>query len=86
MASYEIFIYTDYLHFTIFYVKLKKKGRPGVYVKTKTGDFVFKPVYVEATDGKRSIVTGTYFYDDDGNTVNTVNIYDEVKKHPGEGN
>lgn len=63
-----------------------KKGRPGVYVKTKTGDFVFKPVYVEATDGKRSIVTGTYFYDDDGNTVNTVNIYDEVKKHPGEGN
>ena len=27
-----------------------KKGRPGVYVKTKTGDFVFKPVYVEAIE------------------------------------
>ena len=63
-----------------------EEGQTRRICKTKTGNFVFKPVYVEATDGKRSIVTGTYFYDDDGNTVNTVNIYDEVKKHPGEGN
>ncbi|MCL1983557.1 MAG: hypothetical protein FWG53_10815 [Clostridiales bacterium] len=53
----------------------------GVYVKTKSGTYIFKPVKIITTDGQNSLVEVSYYYDD-GNRVDTVNIYDEILKTP----
>lgn len=59
-----------------------KDGVSGVYARTTTGEFAFKPVKVLATDGESSIVSeGTYF-DEDGAPVETVLVYDEIQKNP----
>ena len=63
-----------------------RKGKPGVMVRQKTGDFKFVPVNVEASDGSKSVVSDTYFYDKKGKMIKTVQIYDEILKDPGEGN
>ncbi len=58
-------------------------GQPGVYVKDKSGEYVFKPVKIITSDGEWSLVEVSYFYTDDGATkVETVNIYDEILKKP----
>lgn len=58
-------------------------GQPGVYVKNKNGDFVFKPVKIITSDGESSLVEVSYFYTDNGaKKVETVNIYDEILKKP----
>lgn len=58
-------------------------GQPGVYVKDKSGQYVFKPVKIITSDGEWSLVEVSYFYTDDGATkVETVNIYDEILKEP----
>ena len=59
-----------------------KKKQQGVYVVSKTGDTSFVPINVKATDGENSIVSETSFYDEDGNLVNTVSIYDEILNNP----
>ena len=59
-----------------------KEGKPGVYVKSKNGDYVFRPVKIITSDGECSLVEVSYFYDADGNRVDTVNIYDEILKKP----
>ncbi len=56
----------------------KEKGHSGVYVRQKTGEYKFTRVNVIATDGKESVVSRSYFYDEKGNPVNTVRTYDEV--------
>ncbi|MGI6721812.1 MAG: HlyD family efflux transporter periplasmic adaptor subunit [Anaerovoracaceae bacterium] len=61
---------------------VRKHGQAGVYVKSTTGDYVFRPVQVLGTDGEKSLVSESAFYDDKGNPVNTVEMYDEVLKHP----
>jgi putative membrane fusion protein len=60
-----------------------KDGQPGVYVKDKSGEYVFKPVKIITSDGEWSLVEVSYFYTDNGATkVETVNIYDEILKKP----
>ncbi len=60
-----------------------KDGQPGVYVRDKSGEFVFKPVKIITSDGEWSLVEVSYFYTDDGATkVETVNIYDEILRDP----
>ena len=62
-------------------------GVPGVYVMDVVGDTTFTPVKILATDGKNSLVASGYFYQKDENgdsqRVETVNIYDEIKKADG---
>lgn len=57
-------------------------GKVGVYKKTKNGDYVFVPIKVLTTDGTQSLAEVSYYYDADGNRVNTVEIYDEILKRP----
>lgn len=60
-----------------------KDGQPGVFVKDKSGEYVFKRVKIITSDGEWSLVEVSYFYTDDGATkVETVNIYDEILKKP----
>ena len=61
---------------------IEKKGVQGVYVRDKNGDYAFTPVQIVSTDGKRSILTESRFYDEKGKTVLTVSVYDEVSKSP----
>lgn len=58
----------------------EKKGQTGVYVLDVTGKTSFTPVKVLANDGKYSLAASGSYMDDDGNTVNTINVYDEIKK------
>ena len=39
-------------------------------------------VKVYATDGERSLIADDFFYDDEGEMTDTVEIYDEVLKNP----
>lgn len=59
-----------------------KDGVIGVYIKSKNGDFIFKPVKIITSDGDYSLVYVSSFYDKDGKEVNTVQIYDEILKNP----
>ena len=59
-----------------------KDGQPGVYVKDKSGEYVFKPVNIITSDGEWSLVEVSYFYTKNGDKVDTVNIYDEILKKP----
>jgi len=54
----------------------------GVYIKNTIGDFVFKPVRTIATDGEKTLVLENVYYDEKGQPVETVNVYDEVLKKP----
>lgn len=57
-------------------------GQVGVYVKQRTGDYTFTPIKIIASDGENSAVSSSYFYDEEGQRVNSVNIYDEILKNP----
>lgn len=57
-------------------------GAIGVYIKSKNGDYIFKPIKTIATDGENSLVAVSAFDDDQGKKVNTVDIYDEILKNP----
>ena len=61
---------------------VEKDGKQGVYVKNKTGEYTFMAVKVYATDGERSLIADDFFYDDEGEMTDTVEIYDEVLKNP----
>ena len=61
---------------------VEKNGQKGVYVKDKNGDYSFKPVSIIASDDKESVIRDTTFINDEGQQVYTVNVYDEVLKHP----
>jgi putative membrane fusion protein len=54
----------------------------GVYIKNTIGDYVFKPVRTIATDGDKTLVLEDVYYDEEGQPVDTVNVYDEVLKKP----
>lgn len=60
----------------------EKKKQKGVYVRNKTGEYNFVPVQVYLTDGKKSLVADTFYYDSKGKMVDTVEIYDEILKKP----
>jgi putative membrane fusion protein len=59
-----------------------KDDQPGVYVKDKSGEYVFKPVKIITSDGEWSLVEVSYYYTETGDKVETVNIYDEILKKP----
>jgi len=59
-----------------------KDGIAGVYIKNTIGDYVFKPVRTIATDGDKTLVLEDVYYDEEGQPVDTVNVYDEVLKNP----
>ncbi len=61
---------------------VEKNGNKGVYVKNKNGDYVFTRVKVISSDDKESVIEDVTFTDDEGNQVYTVDVYDEVLKHP----
>lgn len=55
----------------------------GVYVKTKSGDYSFVPIKVITSDGQNSVAAESLYYDEEGNQVKTVGVYDEILKNPG---
>ena len=57
----------------------KINGRQGVYLIDVTGETVFTPVKIIAEDGAYVLVEAGTFTED-GKTVNTINVYDEIKK------
>jgi len=59
-----------------------KDGVVGAYVKDTIGEFHFKPVRTIATDGRKTLVLEGIYYDENGQPVETVNVYDEVLKKP----
>jgi putative membrane fusion protein len=59
-----------------------KDGQPGVYVRDKSGEYIFKPVEIITSDGEWSLVEVSYYYTENGDKVETVNIYDEILKKP----
>ena len=77
---------------------VEKDGNKGVYVKDKNGAYIFtrvKMLGVPDTEavGKTvrlgnddytviGVLETSTFYDDEGNQVYTVDVYDEVLKHP----
>jgi hypothetical protein len=58
----------------------RKNGHEGVYVKQTTGNYKFVRINVISTDGKKSAISKSYFYDAKGNQITTVKNYDEVLK------
>ncbi|MDD2189571.1 MAG: HlyD family efflux transporter periplasmic adaptor subunit [Eubacteriales bacterium] len=75
---------SDYMGLTIRNENITSKdGQPGVFVKAKSGEYVFKPIEIITSDGEWSLVEASFYYTDDGATkVETVNIYDEILKKP----
>lgn len=61
---------------------VEKDGQQGVYVVDKNGDYVFTRISVISTDGEQSVIEDATFVDEEGNQVYTVDVYDEVLKHP----
>lgn len=57
-------------------------GQVGVYVKQTTGEYRFTPVKIKASDGESSAVASSYYYDEEGKRVDSVEIYDEILKNP----
>lgn len=62
-----------------------KDGQPGVMVRQKDGEFVFTRVKILTRSGDYSVLKDESFIDEDGNTVSTVKVYDEILKNPGKG-
>lgn len=61
---------------------VEKNGVKGVYVKNKNGDYTFTQIKVISSNEKQSVIEDATFIDDEGNQVYTVDVYDEVLKHP----
>ena len=61
---------------------VEKNGQQGVYVVDKNCDYVFTRISVISTDGEQSVIEDATFVDEEGNQVYTVDVYDEVLKHP----
>ncbi len=62
---------------------VEKNGVQGVYVKNKNGDYSFTRIKVISSNGDQSVIEDVTFTDDEGNQVYTVDVYDEVLRHPG---
>ncbi len=50
----------------------------GVYVINKKDEKVFTPIKVYATDGEESCIAVEFYYDEEGEKINTVDIYDTL--------
>ncbi|MCL1810562.1 MAG: hypothetical protein FWG42_12475 [Clostridiales bacterium] len=61
-----------------------KDGQAGVFIRTKSGAYVFTPIKIITTDGINSLAEVSY-YTEDGSKVDTVKIYDEILRNPSRG-
>ena len=59
-----------------------RKGQKGVFVRQKTGKYLFVPINIIATDGTQSAISPSQYRDADGNTVSTVRSYDDILRRP----
>jgi hypothetical protein len=61
-----------------------REGAPGVFVKQRSGDFKWVPVLIDEkhSAGTKYIVSAGTYQDESGETVHTVNYYDEVLLDP----
>lgn len=59
-------------------------GVTGVYSKTKTGKHVFMPIKIYGSDDTTTVIADTYFYDEDGNYVRTIDPFDDILRKPGD--
>ncbi|MBR2779028.1 MAG: hypothetical protein IKD85_02510 [Firmicutes bacterium] len=59
---------------------VQEDGVSGVYVLTVSGDTKFTPVRILDTRGEYSLVSSGTFVNDEGEIVNTVEVYDQIKK------
>lgn len=50
----------------------------GVYVINKKSEKVFTPISIYATDGDDSCIAVEFYYNEEGNKINTVDIYDTL--------
>ena len=57
-------------------------GEIGVRVRTRGGLFNFRPIRIIASDGENSLVHVSFFYNDEGVRVPTVNVHDEIMRQP----
>jgi len=57
-------------------------GVIGVYVRTRSGSFAFRPIQIITSDGENSLAEVSFFYDSEGNRVSTVNVHDEILRRP----
>ncbi len=62
-----------------------RNGKPGVMVRGANDEYIFTRVKILARDGDYSVLQDVSFVDEDGTSVDTVEVYDEILKHPGEG-
>jgi len=60
----------------------EQKKQKGVYVRQKTGKYVFVPINIIASDGTHSAISPSQYRDKDGNTVSTVRSYDDILRRP----
>ncbi len=60
----------------------EKDDQLGVYVKQTTGEYEFVPINIKASDGTTACISVGSYYDADGNTVTTVEVYDEILTNP----
>ncbi|MGP1569963.1 MAG: HlyD family efflux transporter periplasmic adaptor subunit [Eubacteriales bacterium] len=61
---------------------INENGKAGVYIRNKNGDIIFKPVKINISDGEYAIVEAGSFVDENGKTVLTVEVYDDMLKDP----
>lgn len=59
-----------------------KDGKTGVYVVQTTGDAEFVQINALGTDGEKTAVSANIFYDENGQGIETVKVYDEILKNP----
>ncbi|MDR1272219.1 MAG: hypothetical protein LBK04_04425 [Clostridiales Family XIII bacterium] len=65
---------------------IKQDGADGVYAKQKDGSFKWVPVKIVRSYGGEALIAEDYYYDEDGQRVETVVYYDEIMSDPaGEG-
>jgi putative membrane fusion protein len=61
---------------------VEKDGVKGVYVIDKFNNENFTPIRILGTQGDKTVVAKNYFYDAEGNSVHTVETYNEILKSP----
>ncbi len=61
---------------------IEKDGVQGVYVVNKNGDYIFTEIKIIANNEKQSVIDDVTFMDAEGYQHYTVDVYDEVLRHP----
>ncbi|MCI8609260.1 MAG: hypothetical protein HFE73_06415 [Firmicutes bacterium] len=57
---------------------VEEDGQKGVYVVDKFGNYNFTPIRILNQEGELTVAEKNYYYDEEGNSVETVSNYDEI--------